>query len=302
MSPRASLSRPRETRLETNPVSQTSRALILGLGAATLLVQIGCGGAPKASPEVEPAPPTQVAPVVEPPPPPLPPPIREVQPKSRSKVKVIDPGDSPDEPKTLIEASRLAKARKKAGVEKPVHVIDDDNLAEYAEGAEVILLEGEPAAQMPTEEELDAAESDGELRGEDYWRNRALDLRMAWRRTIDEMNRLQLESASLRQQFYAEDDPYIRDSQIKPNWDRVLDRLETLKRESRRYEQELEAFKEEGRRSGALQGWLNEGWELEPTGEELLKFSDEVGEVDEFGEPSTVNPGKNIGEGSNPGG
>lgn len=263
----------------------------LGVPALALAVAslVACGGS-KSSPDVQPPPPNQVRPEVVPPPPPLPPPIREVQPKTRSKVKVIDPGGSSDEPKTLIEASRLAKARKRAGVEPPVHEITDENLKEYAEGAEIIMLEGEPAARLPTEAESRAADAAaaGDIRGEDYWLNRALELRMAWRRTIDQLADLNLESAALRQQFYAEDDPYIRDTQVKPNWDRVLDQIETLKGQSRRYQQELDTFVEEGQRSGALQGWLNNGWELEPTSAELERFALGATAVDPDTEPSSV--------------
>ncbi len=37
---------------------------------------------------------------------------------------------------------------------------------------------------------------------------------------------LEKEAAGWRRRFYAEDDPYVRDGQIKPEWDRVLDLLE----------------------------------------------------------------------------
>ena len=58
------------------------------------------------------------------------------------------------------------------------------------------------------------------------------------------------------------------DSQLKPAWDRVLDRLDQLRDQSARYEQQLETFVAEGQRAGTPQGWLNQGWELEPTQEE----------------------------------
>ena len=264
------------------------RALGTSLATLALVSLVGCGGGSKSSPDVQPPQPNQVVPEVVPPPPPLPPPIREVQPKTRSKVKVIDPGGSSDEPKTLIEASRLAKARKRAGVEAPVHEITDENLKEYAEGAEVIMLEGAPAAPMPSAEAGASEAGAGDIRGEEYWMNRALELRMGLRRTVDELSELNLEAAALRQQFYAEDDPYVRDTQIKPGWDRVLDQISALKEQSRRYQQELDTFVEEGQRAGALQGWLNNGWELEPTAAELLRFEVGVKESDPGTEPSTM--------------
>lgn len=214
---------------------------------------------------------SQVTPELLPPPPLPPPPIRRVQP-TRSTVKVIEDGGEADRPKTLAEASRLAKSRK--GRHGPsVAEINDDNLHEYAEKGEVIVLESPPAAPVmgsQSQEESDAVtdEPEGE-RDETYWRRRALELRMGWRRTVDSILELQLEAAALRQQFYAEDDPYIRDGQVKPSWDRALDRLAQLEQRSEQYSNELEIFVEEGRRSDVPQGWLNEGWELEPTEDEL---------------------------------
>ena len=183
---------------------------------------------------------------------------------------MIEAGGEAEDSLTLVEASQIAKARK-AESSEPVAKITDENLHEYSEGAEVILLESEPAAPSPELDPLpEAEEIEGsqDVRGEDYWRTRALELRMGWRRTLDRIQELELEAAALRQQFYAEEDPYLRDSQLKPAWDRVLDRLDNLRDRSARYERDLDLFIEEGRRAGALQGWLNQGWELEPTPEE----------------------------------
>ncbi|MEM7581995.1 MAG: hypothetical protein AAF560_01325 [Acidobacteriota bacterium] len=211
---------------------------------------------------------TQVTPQLAAPPPPRLPVPREIQP-TKPTTKVIDAGGRAERPTTLIEASRLAKARKgKAG--ESVAVINDDNLHEYAKDAEVIILESEPAAVAPSleAEPEPVARQDPEIRNEQFWRNKALELRMGWRRAIDRIAELELESAALRQQFYAEDDPYLRDSQLKPAWDRVLDRLDQLRDQASQYEQELEVFVAEGQRASIPQGWLNQGWELEPTLEE----------------------------------
>ncbi len=229
--------------------------------ACCALTALACSGGK----EPEPLPSqtvTQVTPQLAAPPP-LPVPTREIQP-ARPTVKVIDAGGDGEQPKTLLEASRLAKAQKQQSQEAVVS-INDDNLHEYAKGAEIIILESPPAAPEPQLEPPPVAEEGSEVRDEQYWRSRALELRMGWRRTFDQIGELELESAALRQQFYAEDDPYIRDSQLKPAWDRSLDRLDQLRDRSLRYEQELETFIAEGQRAGALQGWLNQGWELEPT-------------------------------------
>ncbi|MEM6794290.1 MAG: hypothetical protein AAF725_09925 [Acidobacteriota bacterium] len=262
-----------------------------GFAALGTSLLVGCGGS---EPPVTTPAPVQVTSQVEPPPPPppLPPPIREVEATGgQSQVRVIDPGGDGDaKPKTLIEASRLAKAQKRRQrQQEPIAEINDDNLAEFAEGAEVIVLESEPAAPLEGEtfEPTPGLTEDPNVRTEDFWRNRALEIRMGWRRAIDEMSELELEAAALRQQFYAEDDPYIRDSQVKPSWDRVLDRMRTLQEQAGRYERELDTFLEEGRRDGALQGWLNQGWELEPTPEERL-LVEQVSFGTQAGEPQTT--------------
>lgn len=231
---------------------------------------------------------TQVAPQLAEPPPP-PPRIREIRP-TRPTLKVIDPGGDDDQPKTLLEASKLAKTRKGETGES-IAVINDDNLHEYAKGAEIIILESPPAAPKPVLDppELETDER-SDLRDEQYWRGRALELRMGWRRAIDRMGELELESAALRQQFYAEDDPYLRDSQLKPSWDRVLDRLDQLRDQATRYEQEIEVFVAEGQRASVPQGWLNQGWELEPTPDERKSAEKATGT--QAIDPPAVNPGK----------
>ena len=269
--------------------SRASVALLTGIAC---LATVGCGD--KKAPQT--VPPPQVVPQMEPistAPPPLPPPIRQVKPTTagQSAVRVIDPGGT-GQPKTLIEASRLAKARKRAqGPQQPIAEINDENLAEYADGGEVIVLESEPAAPPLMEPSTPTSDDAGDIRDEDFWRTRALELRMGWRRALDDLGRLELESAALRQQFYAEEDPYIRDSQIKPAWDRVLDRMDTLRGQASRYETELGDFLDEGRQAGAPQGWLNQGWELEPTAEERRLASD----LDTVapGEPVTREPTDN---------
>ena len=238
--------------------------------SATLLLLTAISGCTGKKPP-EPIPPqttTQVSPQIEPPPQ-LPPPVREVRPSRSSTVTVIDPGVDDDkvDPKTLLEASQLAKALEAQGQSEAVVQINDENLHQYAEQGDIIMLEGEPAA--PALERKAAAAtvekgSDGGTRDEPYWRNRAVELRMGWRRTADRIADLELEAAALRQEFYAEEDPYLRDSQIKPEWDSVLDEIRRLEERTDRYQRDLGVFLEEGRRADVPPGWLSEGWELEP--------------------------------------
>lgn len=231
---------------------------------------------------------TQVSPQLEPPPQ-LPPPIREIRPSRPSTVKVIDPGGGEEEPQSLYEASQ--RAREQGGPRtEPIAEITDENLSEYAEKAEIIMVEGEPAAPPLTavRSSPEAGGTSKDVHDEQYWRNGALELRMGWRRTLDRIEELELESAALRQQFYAEEDPYLRDSHVKPEWDRVLDQLGQLRDRSLRYQQELENFLEEGRRAGAQPGWLSEGWELEPERAELEEEEPEPFSAHQAGEPQIV--------------
>ena len=260
-------------------------AVLLTLLLILLLPLVACSG--KKEPEPMPAQTaTQVAPQLEPPPQ-LPPPIRKVQPARSSSVKVIDPGGVEEKPKTLLEASQLAKAQKARNPSEPVAEITDENLHEYAEGAEIIIMESAPAAPPLGQNDPPSARSEtentGGLQDERYWRDGALKIRMGMRRTLDDIADLELETAALRQQFYAEEDLYIRDHQIKPAWDRALDRLSLLKQRAHRYESELSSFVDSGQQLGVRQGWLNEGWELEPTPEERTR-------IESFGSLDSIQP------------
>jgi len=75
---------------------------------------------------------------------------------------------------------------------------------------------------------------------------------------------LEAKTESLRNRFYSTDDGYQRDSQIKPEWDKAIADLEEARYQASRGAAEVLAFLEEGRRAGALPGWMREGVELEP--------------------------------------
>jgi hypothetical protein len=174
---------------------------------------------------------------------------------------VIDRGAESAEkgPKNLADAAREERERRsQAG--RPVAVIDNQNLADFSRGQRLTVAEeGSPGAASPATAAVAKAERD-----EVYWRERGLEIRRRWREAADRISELENQAEELRRRFYAADDPYVRDSQIKPDWDNALDELDSTRREVERSEAELEQYLDEGRRAGAFPGWLREGADLEP--------------------------------------
>lgn len=223
----------------------------------------GCAGAPP--PPVQPSEPAEPVPAEQPAPAAPAPPPAEAQAESRNEeitsesrpkeVDVVDPGGDRG-PVSLVEAAQAERERR-ARSGPPVAVITDKNVA-HSKGH---LTVAEPKKRAATAADAAALQI---LKDEQYWRGRAVDIRTRMRQAADRVEELELSAAGWRRRFYAEEDPYLRDGKIKPEWDRVLEQLEETRNEIGATRKELEAFLEEGRRAGALPGWLREGGELEP--------------------------------------
>ncbi len=181
-------------------------------------------------------------------------------------VVVIDNGSTaaPEGPKGLAEAARQERERR-AQAGKPVAVIDNRSLAEFAKGQKLTVADGGSAAapEATTSQAVGDAAAKA-AQDEAYWRSRGLAIRKQWRESTDRIVELEAKSEELRRKFYAADDPYVRDAQIKPEWDHTLDELDATRREAERSELELERYLNEGREAGAFPGWLREGSDLEP--------------------------------------
>jgi len=231
------------------------RSSLVALTAA--LVLSGCSGSPQpvtraedaaakkaapASPSPAPAEPTAAAPVRD------------------DKPVVVDPGDATNAaPVSLVEAARAERERRShAG--KPVAVINDKTLPQYARKGQITIADPKKKA---TTDAVPAPGTDP-LRDEQYWRGRALDIRQRWHRAADDVKALEQRSTELRQKFYLESDTFNRDNQIKPEWDRVLDKLRQARLDVEATQLELAQFLEEGRAAGVLPGWLREGEDEEP--------------------------------------
>lgn len=192
-----------------------------------------------------------------------PPPAPTAEPVPRADTTVvIDPGFGDEGTSTSLAAAARAERERRATATRPVAVITNQTLA----GTKGRLTSAKPGPGVAAEETSSPApvQEPATERDESYWRSRALDLRLEWRRAFDDIERLEQSAEHFRRRFYAEDDPYVRDAQVKPAWDRVLDQLRQSRQSAEVSKAELEAFLEDGRRAGALPGWLREGVEHEP--------------------------------------
>lgn len=209
--------------------------------------------------------------------------------RAHSHVTVIEEGGHSDQAGTLAAASRAERSRRASDTgERATITITDKNLKEYATG-ELTFAAEKPAAPTPA-----AALADGQP--ESWWRGEIRARRQRWADLVVEIQDLELRAAALRDNFYAESDPWRRDSRIKPDWDRTLDRLAAARDSARLAEREVSSFLDYGQQANAFPGWLREGIELEPSARPYEPDSQQqrrnVGEPVEarqiIGEPRTV--------------
>jgi hypothetical protein len=235
----------------------------LAVFALTILLAVGCSGTPQPVARAGETGESSAKPAAVPPPPtaaaaPAP---QEAEPGRDDKPVVVDPGTEDGAEMTLVEAAR-AERQRRAHASEPVAVINDKTLPQYAAKGQITIAEPKP--KKPAEA-APAATADGEpLRDERYWRGRALEIRQRWRRADDDVEELEQKATELRQKFYLENDTFARDNRIKPEWDRVLDKLNLARLEVEEAQKELADLQEEGRAAGVMPGWLREGEEDEP--------------------------------------
>jgi hypothetical protein len=176
-----------------------------------------------------------------------------------SQPVVIDEGGEAAGPAAGLVAAAAAERQRRERMGTPAVVINDQNLAQHATGR--LTVTQAPAA-VPKKGEAEKPEEPE--RGEQYWRDRVRGLRQQWALAVDAITELQERAAGLRTRFYAEADPYVRDGQIKPSWDKALENLQAARERARSLEESLAEALEEGRQTGALPGWLRDGIDLEP--------------------------------------
>lgn len=207
-------------------------------------------------------------------------PIPEPAVPERPRTKILESGDGDPhrDGRDLFAAAQRARAEKIGDTTAPVAIITNENLADYADVPLTTAQPSHTSSAGPGE----AGTQESDL--EEYWRARVRSLRELWGTAVERQDELKEEIAGLRQQFYAADDPYYRDSQIKPKWDRALSGLAKAEWDETSSQEALARALEEGRRAGALPGWLREGIELEPKPRETTTKNPA-----EPGEPQTIN-------------
>jgi hypothetical protein len=188
---------------------------------------------------------------------------------------VVEAGGEETVQGDLAAAARAERERRRAAG-PPVAVLHDKNIREYAKDQKLTFAN--PESGPATQGAPKAAEPATAKDPEKYWRDRGRLLRERWRSLTDELVEERGRVAELRTKFYSTDDPYIRDAEIKPAWDRSLDRIDSVEREIVRVREELDRFQEEGQRAGALPAWLLEGIDLEPGPETGIDRPAEPGE------------------------
>ena len=237
---------------DLRPAGKLLPALQICTGLLLAALAAACVAPPpppaKKAAEVQPTP--SPAPTPTPAPEPTPVPVEE-----RDDIVVLDSGGAKEgsSGQTLAEAARAERERR-AHAEPSTHVITNKNLKEYASKGQITMA-------TPRERKVEEAPP---AQDEQYWRQRVLDIRLRWREAADEVKELEQAAAGWRRRFYAENDVYVRSGQIKPEWDRVLDRLEEARAEVEAAKTELAEVQDEGRAAGALPGWLREGIDQEP--------------------------------------
>jgi hypothetical protein len=283
VTPNRTSSQPRFIKIQRQGRVPPFGAFLLGLcGAAVVLA--GCSQAPHPVTRSEKAPPQPAAaeqPTAPSPSPDAtagpgaeaPPPEEPKTPLPNSTVTYVDSAESGSKtPQTLAEAAKAEKERRAQAL-PPKIVITNKTLPRYAKGQ---LTVADPHFQKQ-KANLPATSSATEgSHDEQYWRGHVLDIRLRWRHAVDEVKELEQNAADWRRRFYAQDDPFVRDGQIKPEWDRVLDRLRQARVEVDKAKKDLADFLETGRREGAFPGWLREGVEQEPPESKPINPTDAI--------------------------
>lgn len=171
---------------------------------------------------------------------------------------------SPIYSQSLVEAAKKEKERR-AKVSKPSKVINNETITEYLKGKEytpgTIEQAGEASAASSeakspkSKEEEYTGPTDLYGRNESYWRNRIQEAKDRIKALESEAENLQSQMNAMRRAFYAIDDPNQREL-LNVQINKTFELIDKNKAELEEAKKELENIREEGRKSGALPGWI----------------------------------------------
>jgi len=164
---------------------------------------------------------------------------------------------------SLAEAAKKEKERREK-VSKPSKVINNETIAEYLKGKEYTpgTIEQFGEASVPSLEEKSpkskeeyTGPTDLNGRNEAYWRNRIQNAKDKIKALEAEGENLQSQMNAMRRAFYAMDDPNQREL-LNVQINKTFELIDKNKAELEKAKKELEDIREEGRKSGALPGWI----------------------------------------------
>jgi hypothetical protein len=150
-------------------------------------------------------------------------------------------------PGTLSDVAKGVKLRLPEGEGR---VLTNDSVRQLSEGVE--LTEAIPY-EGPAVSRVSGGPSEA---SRELWQQRYQYARWEAARLDREIVRLEGEVARLETQFYALDDPYVRDGQVKPDWDARLAELRAARARQADVKAKPDQIIEEARRAGALPGWF----------------------------------------------
>lgn len=173
---------------------------------------------------------------------------------------------------SLADIAKKEKERREK-IKTPAKVITNETVQEHLQGKGnppgTIMQPSEEGAEsdttsiptIATQEESTKSEkassepTDMEGNNESYWRSKIQDAKERITNMEKQVDDLQLRLNSLQMSFYAMDDPNQRQL-LNVEIDKTFEMLAKAKDDLQKAKQDLEDIKEEGRRKGALPGWI----------------------------------------------
>ncbi len=146
--------------------------------------------------------------------------------------------------------SAVAKGVKLRLPEGESRVLTNDSVRKLSEGVELTTA---IPYEAPAVSRVSGGASDA---SRELWQQRYQYARWQAARLDREITRLEGEVAGLQTQFYAVDDPFVRDGQVKPQWDAALGALREAKAQQAAVNAKPAQIVEQARRAGGLPGWF----------------------------------------------